>query len=115
MRFSLIATLLLAAGLAAFAQDTAPRMASADPASGKKGDIIAVTGINLDKGCVVKVYLTDGKHDTLVEVTEQTQTSIKFKIPGGLEVGTRFALMVLTPGANPKLIEQPVKVLIEGQ
>ena len=48
----------------------------------------------------------------LVDVTEQTPTSIKFKIPAKATAG-RFALMLLTTGKEPKLIEQPVKLTVE--
>jgi len=71
--------------------------------------VIAVTGENLEKDTVAKVYLTDGKNDIAVEVTEQTPTSIKFKIPAKAAPG-RLALMVLTSGKDAKYIEQPVKV-----
>ena len=79
---------------------------------GKVGDVITVTGENLQKDAVVKVYLTDEKNDVPVEVTEQTPTSIKFKIPAKAPAG-RLAVMVLTSGKDAKLIEQPVKVEIE--
>ena len=45
-------------------------------------------------------------------MTEQTATSIKFKIPAKAPAG-RFALMLLTTGKEPKLIEQPVKLTVE--
>lgn len=110
MKLSFVVPLLIAAGISAFGQ-AMPRMSTVDPASGKKGDVVAVTGENLDKDNVAKVFLTDGKNDTPVEVTEQTATSIKFKIPTA-KAG-RLALMILTAGKEPKYIEQPVKVTIE--
>jgi hypothetical protein len=113
MKLSFVATALLAANIGAWAQDGLPRMLSVDPLSGKKGDLIAVTGENLDKGYVDKVFLTDGKNDTLVEVTEQSATTIKFKIPEKAATGSRLAIMILTKGKDPKYIEQPVKVMIE--
>jgi hypothetical protein len=61
---------------------------------------------------VAKVYLTDQKNDFVVDMTEQTATSIKFKIPAKAPAG-RFALMLLTTGKEPKLIEQPVKLTVE--
>jgi hypothetical protein len=110
MRISFIVPLFLV-GFAAWAQEAMPRMSSIEPGSGKKGDVVAVTGENLDKSNVVKVYLTDGKNDLECVVTGQTATEIKIKIP---EKATgRMALMILTGGKEPRLIEQPVKVTIE--
>jgi hypothetical protein len=111
MKLSFVIALLLTASFAAFGQQAMPRMTSADPQTGKVGDLIAVAGENLEKTAVDKVYLTDGKNDFLVEVTEQTATAIKFKIPA--KAAGRLALMVLTTGKDAKLIEQPVKVQIE--
>jgi len=110
MKLSFVALLLVAAGIAAYGQPM-PRMSTVEPTSGKTGDVVAVMGENLDKDNVAKVYLTDGKNDTPVEVTEQTATSIKFKIPTAKP--GRLALMILTTGKEPKYIEQPVKVTIE--
>ncbi len=112
MRLSFVSALLLMAAGLAFAEEATPRMASVDPASGKPGDVISVTGENLQKDLVAKVFLTDGKTDTPVEVTEQTPASIKFKIPDNVAAG-RLALMILTGGKDAKYIEQPVKVMIE--
>jgi hypothetical protein len=112
MKLSFAVPLFLAASLAAFAQQTMPRMSTVDPGTGKAGDEITVAGENLEKAQVAKVYLTDGKNDVLVDLTEQTPTSIKFKIPTKASAG-RFALMLLTTGKEPKLIEQPVKLTVE--
>jgi hypothetical protein len=112
MKLSLVLTLLLAAAFAAVAQPAMPRLASVEPQNGKAGDILVVTGENLTKDAVVKLYFTDGTNDTQLEITEQSATTIKFKIPAKTKPG-RLALMVLTGGKEPKLIEQPVKVTIE--
>ena len=112
MRLSFALPLFLAASLAAFAQQAMPRMSTVDPGTGRAGDEITVAGENLEKAQVAKVYLTDGKNDTLVDLTEQTPTSLKFKIPTKAVAG-RFALMLLTTGKEPKLIEQPVKLTVE--
>jgi len=42
---------------------------------------------------------------------EQTATGLKIKIPA--KATGRMALMILTGGKEPKLIEQPVKVTID--
>jgi hypothetical protein len=111
MKLSFIIALLVAA-LVAVAQQPMPRMTSVEPPNGKSGAILTVAGEHLEKDQVAKVYLTDGKNDTLVEITEQSATAIKFKIPEKAATG-RFALMLLTAGKEPKLIEQPVKVMVE--
>ena len=111
MRLSIVITLIVAACLAVYAQQAMPRMTSAEPGTGKAGDEITVAGENLDKAQVAKVYLTDGKNDFEAGVTEQTATSIKFKIPA--KANGRLALMILTAGKDAKLIEQPVKVTVE--
>ncbi len=108
---ALVVALLLAVAMAVFAQ-TMPRMTTAEPGSGKIGDVITVAGENLSKASVEKVYLTDGKNDTQVTITWQTATEIKFKLPAGVTSGARLALMLLTAGKDAKLIEQPVKVTI---
>ena len=112
MKLSLMVSLLLAASLTAWAQQAMPRMTSVDPMNGKQGDVIVVTGENLAKDAVAKLYLTDGKNDLTCEVLEQTATTIKFKIPAKAAAG-RLTLMVLTTGKDAKYIEQPVKVTID--
>ena len=102
----------LAASAVTLAQSTMPLMQTVDPASAKIGDLVTVTGDNLDQNMVAALYLTDGKDDFKVEITEQSATAIKFRIPRAVKTG-RLALMVLTKGKEPKLIEEPVKVLIE--
>lgn len=111
MKLSFVATLLLAAGVAAWGQQAMPRMTSVDPANGKVGDVLTVTGENLQKAAVAKVYLTDEKVDMECTVVEQTDTSIKIKIPA--KATGRLALETLTTGKQPKLIEQPVKVEVQ--
>lgn len=88
-----------------------PKMATVEPGEGKAGDELTITGENLDKKSVAEVYLTDGKNDVKLPVSQQTATSIKFKIPKEAKAG-RFSLMLMTAGADPKLIEQPVKVTV---
>src|SRR5215469_4916752 len=111
MKLSLMVTLLVAASFAAWGQPAMPRMVSVDPSNGKVGDLVVVSGENLAKTSVAKVYLTDGTHDLEVVITEQTDTAIKFKIPA--KATGRLALMVLTAGKDAKLIEQPVKIQID--
>jgi len=112
MKLSLLVSLLLTASFAAYAQAVNPRMTSVDPDTAKRGDVVTVTGENLGKNIVAKLYLTDGKNDVEVQMIEQTDTAIKFKIPAK-SVGGRLALMILTVTKPQQYIEQPVKVSID--
>ena len=111
MKWSFIALLAALASLVV-AQEAMPRMTTVEPPNGKAGDELTITGENLTKPGVTKLYLTDGKNDLEVPMTEQAATSIKFKIPATAKPG-RFALMILTGGKEPKYIEQPVKITVE--
>ena len=93
-------------------QSGMPLMNSVEPSSGRAGDVLLTQGANLGQDAVAGLYLTDGKTDLKVLIIEQTSTSIRFKIPLEAKPG-RFALMVLTKEADPKLIEQPVKITVE--
>lgn len=110
MKLSFVVSLVVVASFTAFAQQAMPRMTSVDPLNGKVGDVIVVTGENLAKEAVSKVFLTDGKNDIPVVVSDQTATSLKFKIPE--KASGRLTLMVLTTGKDAKYIEQPVKLTI---
>ncbi|MGE5568240.1 MAG: IPT/TIG domain-containing protein [Rhodospirillales bacterium] len=87
-------------------------MKAVEPANAKAGDVLTVTGENLDQANVAKVFLTDGKNDVEVVIQGQEATALKFKVPESVKPG-RLALMILTKGKEPKLIEQPVKVQID--
>jgi hypothetical protein len=104
--------LLVVTAVVLYAQQAMPRVTSVEPDSAKAGDILTVSGEHLDKGEVVELYLTDGKKDTKCQITEQSPSALKFKVSDKITTG-RFALMVMTGGKDPKLIEQPVKVNIE--
>jgi hypothetical protein len=112
MKLSFVVLAVVAALVVVNAQQSMPRMSTVEPGNGKAGDVITVAGENLQKDAVSKVYLTDGKIDTEVQIMDQTPTAIKFKIPAKAAAG-RLALMVLTAGKDAKLMEQPVKVQIE--
>jgi hypothetical protein len=109
-RIRVLFTVAVAAVL--LAAQTMPKMVTVEPGEGKAGDELTITGENLDKKSVAEIYLTDGKNDLKLPVVTQTATNIKFKIPKEAKSG-RFSLMLMTAGADPKLIEQPVKVTVQ--
>ncbi len=111
MKISFVALLIAAICISAFAQSASPRVTTCEPQSAKKGEVVTVTGENLQKEIVAKVFLTDDKTDFQVEVTEQTATTLKFKIPVKIDLG-RLSLMVETAGKDRRQIVQPVKVTI---
>jgi len=94
------------------AQTEFPRMTSVDPVTTKPGAEVVAGGENLDKTHVAEVFLTDGEHDTKVEVLDQSASAIRFKVPDSMKPG-RFSLMVLTATKPPRLIEQPVRLTVE--
>ncbi len=115
MRTSVLARIVLAVSLGAvvlWAQGAVPSMKSVDPMTAKAGDVLTISGENLDKANVAEVYLTDGKNDLKLQITDQASDTIKATVPGNAKPG-RLALMILTKGKDQKYIEQPVKVTIE--
>ena len=89
-----------------------PLMRSVSPDTAKSGDILTVIGEHLDKDRVAEVYLTDGKSEIKIQVVEQSEETLKVKVPDKVKPG-RLHLMVLTTGPDPQYLEQPVAVLIE--
>jgi len=111
----IVAVALLTFPLILPAQASFPRMTTVDPMTAKVGDVVTAEGENLDKNNVAELFLTDNKSDFRVEVTAQSASAIKFKVPDSVKPG-RFGLVIRTPGtaANPaKDYVQPVKVTIE--
>ena len=112
MRLSFAIFFVAAVCVVAFAQPALPRVSAADPGTGKVGDVITVTGENLGKESVAKLFLTDGeKLDIVVEITEQTATTIKFKIPA--KATGRMKLMVQTAEPDPRQMVMPTRVTVQ--
>lgn len=107
--WSLLALLVIAP---LFLAAQASRITTVDPATAKVGDTASANGEGIDKSKVEELYLTDGKLDIKVTISEQTDTLIKFKVPTAVKPG-RWALMIKTKGAEARLLEQPVKITIE--
>jgi hypothetical protein len=118
MRTSVVLAVLLAtliAALALHAQAPMPRCTTVDPATGKIGDEVTVTGENLDKANVAELRLapSTGGNEVKVVISEQTATTIKFKVPTAVKPG-RHALVTVSKRIPRDLeIEQPVKLTIE--
>lgn len=109
----LLAGVVLCAG-GAFAQGGMPRIKSVTPRYALAGEEVTLGGENLSKKTVPKVFLTQRNEDTLLTVTEQTDTAIKCKLPAEIASG-RYSFTLLTSGDNPAMIEQPVRVEVETE
>jgi len=109
MRTQLLALLLLMT-IALGAFQALPRCTSVEPDTGKKGDVVTAKGENLNKNLMGELYLTDGKNDTKVEISAQSDAEIKFKVPD-MKPG-RYHLMTLSAN-KASMIEQPVVLTVE--
>jgi hypothetical protein len=106
----LLAVAALLAGRQTISGQSA-RISAVDPLTAKVGDLVTATGEGIDKTKIDALYLTDGTNDFKVQVMEQSDTEIKFKVPK-TKPG-RYSLMVRTKETPPKLLEQPVKIDVE--
>jgi hypothetical protein len=110
--------LVLALSPACFAQqdaappEAAPQMDSLSVKTAKPGDVIDIVGVGLSDRKIDEVYLTDHKFDMRVKLLEQKETLIRFRVPPFAKPG-RMQILALTKGDDPKLLEQPLYILIE--
>jgi hypothetical protein len=104
----------LTSGSYAVAQvvDVAPQMETLSAKTAKPGDVIDIIGIGLSDRKIDEIYLTDHKFDMRVKLLEQKDTIIKFRVPPFAKPG-RMQILALTKGEDPKLLEQPLYILIE--
>lgn len=112
--FSLLLVLALVIPALVLAASGVPMMRSLDKDEAMRGDSVVVSGENLGKANIAELYLTDGKNDLKLKITQQTDTAITFVIGKDVKFG-RYSLMILTAGASPMFIEQPVKLNIVEQ
>jgi hypothetical protein len=90
-----------------------PLMRVVEPMNAKVGAEVVVTGDNLGKSIVAEVYLTAAKQNFKVEVLEQADKEIKFKVPN-VKAGP-YKLLVLMKSADPTFIEEPVRLVVDEQ
>lgn len=117
MRIPLVTVLYSASCLVsipsfASASSDAPEMNSLSAKTAKPGDTLVISGINLSDSRIDEVYLTDHKFDMKMKVLEQKDNVIKVRVPPFAKPG-RMQILCLTKGDEPKLLEQPLYVLIK--
>jgi hypothetical protein len=115
MRVVLFLSMLLVVAFAVTAPDlkgqSMPMMRTVEPYSAKVGAEVVVSGENLGKEMIAEVYLGSGGKNTKVEVTSQADKELKFKVPD-TKPGP-YRVVVLTKGAEPAMIEEPVRLVVE--
>ena len=88
-----------------------PMMRTVNPETLKAGDIATVSGEFLNISRLAEVYITNGTVDTKVEVVEQKEKTLKFKVPAKIAPG-RYNLMVLLSDEEPTLVEEPARFTV---
>jgi hypothetical protein len=119
MRFALFLSVLLLLSAFAFAAVDpksepmpTPLMRTVEPYPAKAGTEVVVTGDNLGANIVAEVYISaDGKTNTKVEVTSQTEKELKFKVPA--VKAASYKVLVLLKSVDPTIIEEPVRLVVE--
>jgi hypothetical protein len=89
-----------------------PLMRVVEPATVRAGNEVVATGDNLGKAVVAEVYLTANNVNTKVEVLAQADNEIRFRVPAGQKPGA-YRVTVLMRSAEPVLIEEPVRLVVE--
>lgn len=85
-----------------------PLMKSLNPMKAKPGEVVTAEGMNLSAKFVAEVVISTGDNVELkVEVTEQTDEILKFRIPAQAPDG-KYSVTILTARAVPVLFIQPV-------
>lgn len=89
-----------------------PMIKAVDPDTVKAGDELTASGSHLDKSAVAGLYMIQGEKTIQVKMLTQAEEAIKFKAPADVKPG-RYQLMVLTTGAKPQFLEEPVYFTVE--
>jgi hypothetical protein len=111
MALPMSALLVLLLAAADLKPQAMPMMRSVDPYTVKVGAEVLAAGENLGSNTVAEVYIGVNGKNTKVEVISQTEKEVKFKVP---KVGAgSYRVLVLTKGAEPVIIEEPVKLVVE--
>ena len=99
-------------GLQGQTLERCPTATRLEPNIARPGTVVTITGVAMGKSKVDEVFLTDHRFDLKVKVLEQTETTLKIRVPPFAKAG-RQQLLFLTKGTDPAYLEQPVFVLVE--
>ena len=114
--FAMIAVVVIAFVVAPFlyadAGDAVPLMRRAEPAVVKAGEPVTIYGQALDRSKVSDVMLTTASKQVPVEVLEQTESFIRFRVPADLEPGRYNPAVLMVK--EPMVLVQPVILKVEA-
>ncbi len=96
---------------AADTNNSVPMMRRVEPAVVKAGEVATVFGESLDKSKVADLMLTTVSKQVSVEILEQTESFIKFRVPANLEPGKYNPAVLMV--REPMLLVQPVILTVE--
>ncbi|MSO19989.1 MAG: hypothetical protein EXQ56_05910 [Acidobacteria bacterium] len=85
-----------------------PKVSGVEPATGKVGSSVTISGENLGKDIVEAVYLSDDEKDYPAQFLEQSASKVVVKIPELKAGGYNIALKV---GNN--IFIQPIRITVE--
>ena len=97
---------------AADTNNSVPMMRRVEPAVVKAGEVATVFGESLDKSKVADLMLTTVSKQISVEILEQTEAFIKFRVPANLEPGKYNPAVLMV--REPMLLVQPVILTVES-
>jgi hypothetical protein len=88
-----------------------PLMRTVEPYTAKVGMEVVVSGDNLGKHLIAEVFLTADNKNIKVDVLSQSDKELKFKVPD-VKPGA-YKILVLLRSADPTIIEEPVRLVVE--
>ncbi len=98
---------------AANSDETIPLMRRAEPAIVKAGETVTVFGQALDRSKVSDVMLTAEDKQIPVEVLEQTESFIRFRVPANLEPGRYYPAVLMAK--ESMVLVQPVILTVQAR
>ena len=97
---------------AALGYEGYPQADRMEPKIARVGMVLTISGRALDQDHVDEVYLTDHRFDMKVKIVEQSDTTLKIRVPPFVKPG-RLQLLLLSKGDRPAYLEQPMYVQVE--
>ncbi len=75
------------------------------------GEAVTATGDFLDRRSAMALTLVNGSQEVTATIIRQSATQLVFQVPEAAPLG-RYQLRILTGGLKPRLVDQPVFLMI---